>query len=225
MEIGLILGSGLGTFADSIENKISIPYSEIPYFAKPTVHSHAGNLVFGDWKGKKVVAMQGRLHYYEGHSMAAITFPVRVMKLLGVKKLLLTNASGSINSVLEAGDFMIIRDHVNLMGKNPLIGPNEDALGTRFPDQTQVYDEELRQKLRSVLKSHKLPVKEGVYAAFSGPSFESAAEIKMAQRFGCDVAGMSTVPEAMIGNHMGLKIAGISCVCNLATGISQTPLT
>ncbi|MFJ7736316.1 purine-nucleoside phosphorylase [Lysinibacillus sp. NPDC097287] len=223
--IGLILGSGLGSLADEIENPVKIPYSEIPHFAKSEAIGHANELVIGQLKGKTVVAMKGRFHYYEGFSLTEVTFPVRVMKALGVENLIVTNAAGAINTDFSPGDLMLITDHINLVGANPLIGPNNDELGTRFPDSTQVYNPELRKLASNVAKEQNFSLKEGVYAWSSGPVYETPAEIRMMRTIGADAAGMSTVPEAIVAIHGNMKVLGISCMTNMASGILDQPLT
>ncbi len=224
-EIGIILGSGLGDFADTIDKKIIIPYEEIPHFKKSTVQGHAGRLISGYVKNKPVVIMQGRYHYYEGHDIVETVFPVRVLWGLGSKKLLLTNAAGGINSMLLPGDLMIIRDHINLMGVNPLRGENDERFGPRFPDMSTVYCNEMINVIADGMMRMGLGVKKGVYLALSGPSYETPAEIRMLKTLGADAVGMSTVPEAIVARHMGLLVAGISCISNLAAGISPTPLS
>lgn len=224
-QMALILGSGLGDFADTLDGKVAIPYSDIPYFKKSTVQGHKGNLVFGKCKGVEVVAMQGRNHFYEGHKMEEIVFPIRVFKLIGITKIIVTNAAGGVNKMLEAGDLMLIKDHINYLGTNPLIGPNDERFGPRFPDMSDVYHKKFREIAAQTMKELKIPVKEGVYVAFTGPSYETPAEIQMAGRMGADAVGMSTVPEAIVANHMGIKVLGISCICNMAAGISLNPLS
>lgn len=224
-EVGVVLGSGLGEFAETLEDKTVIPYEDIPHFKKVSVKGHKGRLVIGKTGGKPTAVMQGRYHYYEGHHIKEVVFPVRALCSLGIGKLLLTNAAGGINSMLEAGDLMILRDHINLMGVNPLMGDNDDRLGPRFPDMSHVYDEELRETIAENMRVLGMGVKNGVYAGLSGPSYETPAEIKMLAVLGADAVGMSTVPEAIVARHMGVKVAGISCVSNLAAGISKTPLS
>lgn len=224
-EIGLILGSGLGVLADEIENAIKIPYTEIPEFPVSTVEGHAGQLVFGTLKGKTVLAMQGRFHFYEGYSLEKVTFPIRVMKQLGVSTLIVTNAAGGINESFEAGDLMIISDHINNMGTNPLIGENDKDLGVRFPDMSEAYSRELRQVARSVAEKLNINIKEGVYVGNTGPSYETPAEVRMLRVFGGDAVGMSTVPEVIVARHAGLRVLGISCISNMAAGILDQPLT
>ena len=214
-EIGIILGSGLGEFADEF-NDIEIPYSEIPGFATATVSGHKGRLVFANISGKKVVMMQGRFHLYEGYSVEKITFPVRVMKKLGVKTLIITNAAGGVNPNFRPSDLMIVTDHINFMGVNPLIGENDDSIGERFPDMSEVYDSNLVELVQKVGIANGIDLQEGVYMAFSGPSYETPAEIHMARVIGADAVGMSTVPEAIVANWAKMKIIGISCICNSA---------
>lgn len=223
-EAGVVLGSGLGEFAETLEEKTVIPYGDIPHFKKVKVKGHAGRLVIGKIQAKAVAVMQGRYHYYEGHTMDDVVFPIRSLCGMGVKKILLTNAAGGIGSHLVPGDLMIIRDHINLMGSNPLRGENEERLGTRFPDMSQVYDKKLRGIISKSMQDLGLDVKEGVYAAMSGPSYETPAEIKMLSVLGADAVGMSTVPEAIAARHMGTAAAGISCISNLAAGISKSKL-
>jgi purine-nucleoside phosphorylase len=224
-EVGVILGSGLGDFADTLPGKTIIPYSDIPHFKKTSVPGHAGRLVMGKIDNKPVAVMQGRYHYYEGHDIHDVVFPVRVLCSLGIKKLLLTNAAGGINPMLIAGDLMIIRDHINLMGINPLRGENDERLGPRFPDMTGLYDDLMIEVIAGGMKETGLSIKKGVYLALSGPSYETPAEIQMLSVMGADAVGMSTVPEAIVARHMKVMVAGISCISNLAAGISKTPLS
>jgi purine-nucleoside phosphorylase len=223
-EIGLILGSGLGSLADEIKNPITIPYTEIPHFAKSGAIGHANELVIGELMGKTVVAMKGRFHYYEGFTLDEVTFPVRVMKALGVEKLIITNACGAVNTSFNPGDLMLITDHINLVGTNPLIGPNNDELGTRFPDVSQVYNRELRAIAAEIAKEQNITLQEGVYAWWSGPAYETPAEIRMIRTLGADAVGMSTVPEAVVAIHGNMKVLGISCLTNMACGILDQPL-
>ncbi|GGH69094.1 purine nucleoside phosphorylase [Compostibacillus humi] len=223
--IGLILGSGLGSLADEIEMKTVIPYSEIPHFPQSTVKGHKGQLVIGELEGKKVIAMQGRFHYYEGYSMQQVTFPVRVMKELGISSLIVTNAAGGVNKDFQPGDFMIITDHINLMGDNPLIGKNDDRLGDRFPDMSECYDQQLIQHAEECANRVQIKVKKGVYAANTGPQYETKAEVKMVHVLGGDAVGMSTVPEVIAANHGGIRVLGISCISNMAAGILEEPLS
>ncbi len=223
-EIGLVLGSGLGDLAD--ENAIyTIPYEKIPGFAKSTVEGHKGNLVFAEINGKKVVMMQGRSHYYEGHSMQEITYPIKVMKKLGVKTVILTNAAGAVNKSYRPGDFMMITDHINFMGINPLVGSNDDTLGVRFPDMSEIYNKNLIKRADAASHMLGITLKHGVYVATSGPSYETPAEVKMFRYMGGDAVGMSTVPEAVVANYCGMKVLGISCISNFATGVSSNKLS
>lgn len=224
-EVGVVLGSGLGEFAESVTEKTVIPYETIPHFKKVSVVGHAGRLVIGKIKDKPTAVMQGRYHYYEGHDIREVVFPVRVLCRLGIKKLLLTNAAGGINNMLVPGDLMIIRDHINMMGLNPLRGENDDRLGPRFPDMSRVYDETMVEIIAQTMHTMGMGVKKGVYLALSGPSYETPAEIRMLAAMGADAVGMSTVPEAIAARHMGAAVAGISCVSNLAAGISKAPLS
>ena len=224
-KIGLILGSGLGVLADEIENPVKIPYNEIPDFPISTVEGHAGQLVFGVLSGVEVVAMQGRFHFYEGYSMEKVTFPIRVMKELGVDILIVTNAAGGVNESFSAGDLMIISDHINNMGTNPLIGPNDSKLGVRFPDMSEAYTKELRTAAREIASRLNINVKEGVYFGNPGPVYETPAEIRMVRTLGGDAVGMSTVPEVIVARHSGMKVLGISCISNMAAGILDQPLT
>ncbi|BDG46635.1 purine-nucleoside phosphorylase [Parageobacillus sp. KH3-4] len=223
--IGLILGSGLGVLADEIEQAVKIPYEQIPGFPVSTVEGHAGRLVYGQLEGATVVAMQGRFHYYEGYRLDQVTFPVRVMKAIGVKELIVTNAAGGVNERFQPGDLMIIADHINNMGGNPLIGPNDPELGVRFPDMTEAYSRRLRELAKHVAKQLDIPVQEGVYVANSGPSYETPAEIRMIRAIGGDAVGMSTVPEVIVARHAQMEVLGISCISNMAAGISDQPLT
>jgi len=225
IEVGLILGSGLGVLAEDIENKVKIKYEEIPNFPVSTVEGHAGQLVIGKLEGKNVVAMQGRFHYYEGYSMQEITIPVRVMKLLGINNMIVTNAAGGINRNFDPGDFMIITDHLNLMGDNPLIGENYNEFGPRFPDMSNAYNKELREIAEKTARKEGLTIRNGVYAGMSGPSFETPTEIRKLRKDGADAVGMSTVPEVIVANHMDIDVLGISCITNMAAGILPQPLT
>lgn len=219
VDFGLILGSGLGELAEEIADAVKIAYEDIPHFPVSTVVGHAGQLVYGTLAGKKVLAMQGRFHYYEGHSMQTVTYPVRVMKALKAHSLVVTNACGGVNENFTPGDLMLITDHINFMGANPLIGTNEDDLGPRFPDMSHAYNPEYRQKAKEVAEKKNLHLKEGVYMGFSGPTYETPAEIRMARTIGADAVGMSTVPEVIVAAHSGLKVLGISCITNLAAGM------
>ncbi|PLT28266.1 purine-nucleoside phosphorylase [Peribacillus deserti] len=224
-EIGLILGSGLGVLANEIENEVKIPYEEIPNFPVSTVEGHAGQLVYGDLAGKKVIAMQGRFHFYEGYTMDQVTFPVRVMKLLGVEKIIVTNAAGGVNEGFEAGDLMIITDHINFTGTNPLIGPNDSKFGVRFPDMSEAYSKEYQHIAKKAAEGLGISLKEGVYMGLSGPTYETPAEVRMARILGGDAVGMSTVPEVIVARHSGIPVLGISCITNMAAGILDQPLS
>jgi purine-nucleoside phosphorylase len=222
--IAVVLGSGLGAFADELTESTSIAYNEIHGFAHATVEGHAGKLVIGKAGNVPIAAMQGRFHFYEGYSLDDVTFPIRVLKLLGVRTLILTNAAGSLNTELTPGSLMIISDHLNLMGANPLIGPNENRFGSRFPDLTSTYDPELQSLVIEEAKAMKIDMRRGVYAALSGPSYETPAEIHMVRTLGADAVGMSTVPEAIVARHMEMRLIGISCITNLAAGVSNRPI-
>lgn len=215
-EIGIILGSGLGELADEY-CEIAISYNEIPHFIKSTVAGHKGRLVFAEINGKNVVMMQGRNHFYEGHSMQEITYPVKVMKKLGVKTLILTNAAGAVNKTFVPADLMLITDHINNMGSNPLIGANDSDLGERFPDMTEIYKHRLIKLAKKCAKKLDMDVREGVYLANSGPSYETPAEIHFARTIGADAVGMSTVPEAIVANYCSMDVLGISCISNAAS--------
>lgn len=223
--IGLILGSGLGVLAEEIQNPVSIPYHEIPHFPISTVEGHAGELIIGTLEEQPVVVMAGRFHLYEGHDLSSVTFPIRVMKELGVETILVTNAAGGVNESYSAGDFMLIRDHINLMFRNPLIGPNDPELGVRFPDMSNAYCPQLRQLAHRVAESHDIQLQEGVYTAVMGPSYETPAEIRMIRKIGGDAVGMSTVPEVIVARHAGIRVLGISCISNMAAGILPQPLS
>lgn len=224
-ELGIILGSGLGSFADGIEDKVEIPYKSIPHFPISTVEGHAGQLVFGKVQGRSVVIMQGRFHFYEGYTMKEVTFPIRVMQALGVKGLVVTNAAGGINPEFHPGDLILIKDHLNFMGDNPLRGANLSDLGPRFPDLSEGYDREWRQKGLKIAEKVGIKAQEGVYAAMSGPSYETPAEIRFLRTVGADLVGMSTVPEVIAANHGGMRVLGISCVTNMAAGILPQKLS
>jgi purine-nucleoside phosphorylase len=222
--IAVVLGSGLGSFADDFEEAVGIPYEEIPGFVRSTAQGHAGRLVIGKVDTVPVLAMQGRVHYYEGYSLEEVTFPVRTFGLLGVKTLILTNAAGGINVQLTQGALMVISDHLNLMGVNPLRGPNDERFGPRFPDMSAVYSPELQELVVDEAKSIGVEVRRGIYGALSGPSYETPAEIHLLRGLGADAVGMSTVPEAIVARHMGLEVLGISCITNMAAGISDEPI-
>ena len=215
-EIAIILGTGLGRLAEDIEEKEIIPYSEIPNFPVSTVQSHSGNLVLGKLGNKEVVAMQGRFHYYEGYSLKEVTFPVRVMKKLGADTIIISNAAGGMNRFFKRGDLMIITDHLNLFGDNPLIGPNDEELGPRFPDMSEAYNQKLIELAKKVALKEKIKLQEGVYAGLIGPTLETPAEYRFLISIGADAVGMSTIPEVIVANHMGMKVLGISCITDLA---------
>ena len=223
--IALVLGSGLGDFANQLNVELEIPYSDIDGFPVSTVAGHAGKFIFGYLDDVPVVCMKGRVHYYEGYSMSDVVLPVRLMALLGARILFLTNAAGGLNESFHAGDLMMIRDHVSVFVPNPLIGPNLECLGTRFPDMTQVYDRELQSILKNLADRFRIPLREGTYTQLTGPSYESPAEIRMLKLLGTDAVGMSTVVEAIAANHAGMRICGISCICNMAAGMSGKPLS
>lgn len=222
--VGLILGSGLGVLANEIENPTVVAYRDIPGFPVSTVAGHKGQFVFGELEGVQVAAMQGRFHFYEGYSMQEVTLPVRVMKHLGIGTLIVTNAAGGVNIDFDAGDLMLIRDHINWLFGNPLKGPNEDSVGVRFPDMSEPYSEELSELARSAASELSITLREGVYLAVSGPSYETPAEIRAMRKLGADAVGMSTVPEVIAARHAGIEVLGISCVTNPAAGILNTPL-
>ena len=222
--IAIVLGSGLGGFADDFEDAVGIPYEEIPGFVRSTAEGHVGRLVAGKVDSVPVLAMQGRVHYYEGYSFEEVTFPIRTFKLLGVKTLILTNAAGGINVQLTQGALMVISDHINLMGDNPLRGPNDERFGPRFPDMSAVYSPELQELVVDEAKASGVEVRRGIYGGLSGPSYETPAEIHLLRTLGADAVGMSTVPEAIVARHMGLEVLGISCITNMAAGISDEPI-
>ncbi|MDE5412052.1 purine-nucleoside phosphorylase [Alkalihalobacterium chitinilyticum] len=217
-KIGLILGSGLGELADEIQNPVQIPYGEIPNFPVSTVEGHAGQLVIGQLEGKQVIAMQGRFHYYEGYSMQEVTFPVRVMKQLGVELIVVTNACGGMNKEFAPGDLMIITDHLNMTGDNPLIGPNYNELGPRFPDMSTAYTPKLVDFVAQTGNELDIKLQKGVYAGVTGPTYMSGAELIMLRNLGGDVIGMSTVPEVIVASHAQMKVIGISCITDMAIG-------
>lgn len=223
-KIALVLGSGLGELADQIEVETVIDYTEIEGFPRSTVAGHKGRFVFGYMERKPVVIMQGRIHYYEGYKMEDVVLPIRLMNAMGARILFLTNAAGGLGDGFQCGDLMLITDHISSFVKNPLIGENEDHFGVRFPDMSEVYDKNLQQVIRDCSKELSIPLKEGVYVQFTGPSYESPAEIRMCKTFGASAVGMSTVVEAITANHMGMQICGISFISNLAAGISEKPL-
>ena len=209
---GIILGTGLGALAERIEVETSIPYAEIPHFPLSTVESHSGRLLFGTLGGKPVVAMQGRFHRYEGYTLQQVTFPVRVMRALGVETLIVSNACGGMNPLWAPGELMLMADHINLLGESPLTGPNDDSLGPRFPDMSQPYDHALQRLAREVALEEKIPLRSGVYVAVPGPNLETRAEYRMLRMMGADVVGMSTVPEVIVARHGGMRVLGVSII-------------
>lgn len=224
-KVGLILGSGLGVLADHIENAVSIAYQEIPYFPQSTVEGHAGELLIGSVHGTSVVLMKGRFHMYEGYGPELTAFPVRVMKALGVEKLLVTNAAGGINTSYNPGDLMLIADHINMTGRNPLTGPNDNELGARFPDMSEAYSRKLREVAKQAAEEKGISLQEGIYVGLLGPSYETPAEIRMFRTLGADAVGMSTVSEVIVARHAGIEVLGISCISNMAAGILDQPLS
>lgn len=225
LEIGLVLGSGLGPLADELEDAVHIPYGDIPHFRTSTAPDHAGRLVCGTLAGKRVLCMQGRLHGYEGWTPDEIAYPVYVMKALGVRALVLTNASGGINTSFSVGDFMLIEDHINMTGKSPLAGPNDNGLGTRFPDMTFAYAPELREKADAAAEECRVALHHGVYCGVNGPQFETPAEIRMFRAQGADAVGMSTVFEVIAAAHCGLPVAAVAMITNMAAGVLMQPLS
>ncbi len=222
-QVAIILGTGLGALAEEIETEAAIPYSEIPDFPLPTVESHSGRLLFGDLEGQKVVAMQGRFHRYEGYSLQEVTFPVRVMRDLGAEILIVSNACGGMNPMWEVGDLMLIADHINLLGDNPLIGPNADELGPRFPDMSEPYDAALQEVALAVARDQGIPLHRGVYVAVTGPNLETRAEYRFLRGIGADVVGMSTVPEVIVAIHGGMRVLGISIITDACFPDSLQP--
>jgi len=225
-DVAIVLGSGLGAFADSLSHPVSLPYEAIPNWPASRVVGHAGRLVAGTTKhGIRVLALSGRVHFYEGHDLATVTFATRVLGRLGIRTLFLTNAAGGINTKFKSGALMLIDDHINLQGTNPLIGPNDDRFGRRFPDMSEIYSRPLRGLAGAAAKAIKLPIKHGVYLAVTGPSYETPAEIRAFRTLGADAVGMSTVAEAMVARHMGIDVLGISCISNMAAGMLPQPLS
>ena len=223
--VAVVLGSGLGAFGDSLGNATVIPYEQIPHWPAAKVIGHAGKLVAGTCRGRLVLALSGRAHFYEGHSLSTVTFAARVLGRLGIKTLIVTNAAGGINLKFGQGALMVMDDHINLMGTNPLIGPNDDRFGRRFPDMSEVYSKRLRGLADEAGKEAGLTLEHGVYIAVTGPSYETPAEIRAFRTLGADAVGMSTVPEAIVARHMGIEVLGISCISNMAAGILPQPLT
>ena len=224
-EVGLVLGSGLGDFADTLEDAVRVPFADIPDFPQPTVEGHTGAFVFGKKQGKQVVALQGRLHYYEGFTQQELTLPIRVLAALGAKSLVLTNAAGGVNLNFRPDDLMLIADHINFSGSNPLIGPNLDSFGPRFPDVSDLYTKDLRMAIRDKAAEAGIPVQQGVYLMYSGPNYETPAEIRAFRTLGADAVGMSTAPEALVAAHCGMQVVGISCITNMAAGVLPVKLS
>jgi purine-nucleoside phosphorylase len=223
-DVAIVLGSGLGDFADGLAGAMTTRYSEIPHWPASAIVGHAGKLVVGTLVGKKVAALSGRAHFYEGHDLRTVTFATRVMGVLGVRRLILTNAAGGINTSFKPGTLMIIDDHINLLGSSPLVGPNEDRFGQRFPDMTEVYSRRLRGIADAAAGAKRIAVAHGVYVALHGPSYETPAEIRFLRTIGADAVGMSTVPEALVARHMDMEVLGISCITNPAAGVLPEPL-
>lgn len=223
--VGIVLGSGLGAFVNHIRVDCEIPFSEIPYFAAPSVEGHHGRLVLGELHGVPLAVMQGRVHYYEGHSMEQVAYPMRTLAMLGIEIAILTNSAGGLNPKMQPGDFMVIEDHINLMGTNPLMGPNIKNLGPRFPDMTEAYDKKLTALMLEALTELQIPHWKGVYCGVSGPTYETPAEVRFLQIIGGQAVGMSTVPESIAANHLGLRVCAVSCVTNPAAGINTNKLT
>ena len=223
-DVAIVLGSGLGDFADRLTDATTTPYGDIPNWPATAVIGHSGRLVVGTLGGKRVAAMAGRAHYYEGHDLRTVTFPIRVMGLLGVRSLILTNAAGGVNVAFGPGTLMVMDDHLNLLGSNPLVGPNDERFGVRFPDMTEVYSKRLRDTADAASLATGVRVTHGVYAALHGPSYETPAEIRYLRTIGADAVGMSTVPEALVARHMGIDVLGISCITNPAAGVLPEPL-
>lgn len=224
-EVAMILGSGLGVLADSLENPVTLDYKAIPHFPLSTVEGHAGQFVVGELSGKQVVIMKGRFHMYEGYTAAEVTFPIRVLKKLGVKTLIVTNAAGGINTEYASGELMIIKDHINFTSRNPLIGPNLDEFGVRFPDMSEAYSKRLRAIAHETAASQGFALQEGIYVGLLGPSYETPAEIRMFRILGADAVGMSTVSEVLVARHSGIEVLGISCISNMAAGILDQALS
>lgn len=224
-KVAIILGSGLGVLAEEIENAVKIPYSEIPHFPVSTVSGHAGELIIGTINNVDIIAMNGRVHYYEGHSLEEVIFPIRIFALLGIETLILTNAAGGINTGYIPGSFMVIKDHINFAGVSPLRGKNLDEFGVRFPDMTEVYNKDLTEKMKAAVYNTSQKRYEGVYAYMQGPNYETPAEIRMLRTLGSDAVGMSTVPEAIVARHCGINVVGVSCITNMASGVSKVTLS
>ena len=223
-QVALVLGSGLGDFADTLEDSVRIPYAQIPNFPQPTVEGHTGAFVFGRKQGKTVVALQGRLHFYEGFTQQELTLPIRVLAAMGVETLVLTNAAGGVNLGYKPGTLMLLSDHINFSGANPLVGPNLATFGPRFPDMSDLYTASLRKAIKEKAAQVGIPLEEGVYLMYSGPNYETPAEIRAFRTLGADAVGMSTVPEALVAGHSGLQVVGVSCITNMAAGVLPVKL-
>ena len=224
-KIGIILGSGLGSFVQHVQVDAQIPFNKIPHFVSTSVEGHQGNLILGTLGKHSIVILQGRLHYYEGHSMDTVVYPTRTMAMLGIETLLLTNSAGGFGETMQAGDFMVIEDHINLMGTNPLMGPNLKQLGPRFPDMTEAYDRKLIEMMEATFNEMTLRYHKGIYCGVTGPTYETPAEVRYLKAIGGKAVGMSTVPESIAANHLGLRVAALSCITNLAAGFSRNKLS
>ena len=223
-DTAIVLGSGLGDFADTLDDAVTIPYGDLPHWPASTVVGHAGRLVVGAKRGRRVAALAGRAHFYEGYPLSSVVFATRVMARLGVRRLLLTNAAGGINTSFEQGALMVIDDHINMMGSNPLVGPNDERFGARFPDMSEVYSARLRRLAGETAAALGIPLAHGVYVGVHGPSYETPAEIRFFRTIGADAVGMSTIPEAIAARHLGLEVLGLSCITNMAAGVLAQPL-
>lgn len=223
--IGIVLGSGLGAFVNHIDVTCEIPFADIPNFVAPSVEGHNGRLVLGELHGVPLAVMQGRVHFYEGHTMEQVAYPIRAMAMLGIEILILTNSAGGLDPKMESGDLMVIEDHINLMGDNPLMGPNIKNLGPRFPDMTEAYDRQLTKMMIDILTNQKVQHWKGIYCGVSGPTYETPAEVRFLQTIGGQAVGMSTVPESIAANHLGLRVCAVSCITNPAAGIHNSKLT
>jgi len=223
-DVAVVLGSGLGAFTEALAERFELPYAEIPHWPASAIVGHAGQLVGGSLKGRNVLALSGRVHFYEGHPLTTVTFGMRVLGRLGVPRVILTNAAGGINTKFSQGALMVIDDHLNLLGSNPLVGPNDERFGPRFPDMSEIYSRRLRELAAAAAKAAQVPIEHGVYVAVHGPSYETPAEIRAFRALGADAVGMSTAPEAIVARHMGLDVLGISCITNMAAGVLPQPL-
>jgi purine-nucleoside phosphorylase len=223
--LGIVLGSGLGAFVNRIEVETTLPYDEIPGFVAPTVEGHGGRLILGHVAGVPIACLQGRIHYYEGHSMTSVVHPIRTIAMLGIEILVLTNSAGGLDPAMKPGDFMMIEDHINLMGDNPLKGPNLAQLGPRFPDMSEAYDRKLNSLMETVLRKNEVPYSRGIYCGVSGPTYETPAEVRYLQMIGGRAVGMSTVPETIAANHLGVRVCAVSCITNPAAGLASARLS